>query len=260
MAKAGKARGKDKDKRARGKRKDRVGPGKSGNKSVTKPKKHAAKSSRKPQPRSSATTELTTVDFWFDPQCPWAWLTSRWMLEVEKVRPVRTVFHVMSLSLLNQDRADSEDRRRAVDRGWAPVRVALAVERHYGAEQLGAFYTAIGTRVHVRGEELSLDTLRSALADVGLPADLMEAADTGDHDDALRASHAAGIDLVGLDVGTPIIGVDGAAVFGPVVSPRPAGEEAGRMFDAVVTLAAHPGFFELKRTRTVGPLMDGMVG
>ena len=202
-----------------------------------------------------APAEVTTVDFWFDPRCPWAWLASRWMLEVEKVRPVRTVFHVMSLSVLNEGRDDiSEDYRRDLGAGWAPVRVALAVEQHYGQEQLGAFYTALGTRLHPQHEELGRGTLEAALADVGLPAELADAGDTGDNDDALRASHHAGMDAVGTDVGTPVIHVGGAAFFGPVISPAPTGAEAGRMFDGVLQLASYPGFFELKRTRTVGPV------
>lgn len=191
--------------------------------------------------------ELTTVDLWFDPQCPWAWLTSRWMLEVEKVRPVKTHFHVMSLSILNQDREVT---------GWAPVRVALAVEEQYGQEQLAAFYTAIGTRLHPRQEGLTRATIEGALSDVGLSPQLADAGDTGDNDDALRRSHHAGMDPVGMDVGTPVIHVNGVAFFGPVITPRPTGETAGRLYDAVVQMASYPGFFELKRTRTADPVFD----
>jgi len=200
--------------------------------------------------------ETTTVDFWFDPLCPWAWLTSRWILDVETVRPVKTTFHVMSLSVLNSGRDLSESYQRTMDEGWGPVRVALAVGEQYGQEQLAAFYTALGTRIHEGAQGLGRDTLLAALADVGLPPELADRADTGDHDDALRASHHAGMAAVGDDVGTPVIHVNGAAIFGPVVSPRPKGEEAGRMFDAVVTLAASPAFFELKRSRSVGPIFD----
>jgi hypothetical protein len=199
---------------------------------------------------------VTTVDFWFDPKCPWAWMTSRWMLEVEKVRPVKTVFHVMSLSVLNQGRELSPDYQRGMDAGWAPVRVALAVEEQYGQEQLSAFYTAVGTRVHPQQEELNRTTLEKALSDVGLPPELVDAGDTGDNDDALRASHHAGMDAVGMEVGTPVIHVNDVAFFGPVISPAPKGEEAGRLFDAVLGLASYPGFFELKRTRTVDPIFD----
>lgn len=198
--------------------------------------------------------ETTTVDFWFDPACPWAWITSRWMLEVEKVRPVRTVFHVMSLSVLNSGRDVSEDYRRSLDRGWAAVRVALAVGEQYGQEQLRAFYTAIGTRYHDQGEERSRATLEAALVDVGLPRELAEVGEVGDNDDALRASHHEGMDPVGMDVGTPVMHVKGVAFFGPVMTPRPKGEEAGAVFDGVVALASFPGFYELKRTRTADPI------
>ncbi|HEX8487917.1 MAG TPA: disulfide bond formation protein DsbA [Propionibacteriaceae bacterium] len=183
-------------------------------------------------------------------------MTSRWMLEVEKVRPVKTIFHVMSLSVLNEGREVSEDYRAGLDSGWAPVRVALAVEEQYGQEQLAAFYTAIGTRLHPQHEELSRATLEAALSDIGLPGELADAGDTGDNDDALRASHHAGMDPVGMDVGTPVIHVGDVAFFGPVISPAPRGEEAGSMFDGVLKLASYPGFFELKRTRTVGPIFD----
>jgi protein-disulfide isomerase-like protein with CxxC motif len=198
--------------------------------------------------------EPTVVDFWFDPACPWAWITSRWMLEVEQVRPLRTVFHVMSLAILNERREVSEDYRRMLDGSWSAARVALAVEREYGQEQLSAFYTALGSRYHPQREPRTRDTVEKALTDVGLPSELADLGDTGDWDDELRASHRRGVDPVGDDVGTPVLHVDGVAWFGPVVTPAPTGEDAGRLFDAVRELATYPGFFELKRTRTVGPI------
>jgi len=202
------------------------------------------------------TEDVTVVDFWFDPRCPWAWLTSRWILDVEKVRPVKTIFHVMSLSVLNQGRDLGDSYRQSMDHGWAAVRVALGVERQFGPEQLAAFYTAIGTRIHVQQEGQGRDTISAALADIGLPPELVELGDTGENDDALRASHDAGMDPVGYEVGTPVLHVQGRAFFGPVFSPRPHGEEAGRVFDGVIALAGYPGFFELKRTRDVDPIFD----
>lgn len=204
----------------------------------------------------AAVTNLDTVDFWFDPACPWAWMTSRWMLEVEKVRPVTTVFHVMSLSVLNEDNDVDEEYREFLDGNWAPVRIALAVEEDYGSDKLREFYTAIGTRFHPGDQEHSRATLEAALAEVGLPASLADRGDTDANDDALRKSHHAGMDPVGMDVGTPVIHVNGIAFFGPVITPVPKGEAAGRLFDAVVSLAGYEGFYELKRTRTVGPIFD----
>ena len=208
----------------------------------------------------------TMVDFWFDPICPWAWLTSRWMLEVERVRDVHTRFHVMSLSVLNEGRDLPPDYRAIMDASWGPARVALAVEERFGPEALRDFYTAAGTRIHPRRYERDLSPFVEALGELavaaGRPADdpaylsLLDAFHTDAHDDALRASHHAGMDPVGLDVGTPILHVNGAAVFGPVVSPAPTGEEAGRLFDGFLALTASSAFFELKRSRTVDPIFD----
>lgn len=197
------------------------------------------------------------VDFWFDPVCPWAWMTSRWMLEVEQVRDVRTTFHVMSLAVLNEGREGlDDDYREFLDTAWAPVRVALAVEREHGQDALRAFYTALGTRFHPGAEPRTRATVEAALAECDLPLGLADAGDTDEHDEELRASHSAGMDPVGQDVGTPVIHVNGMALFGPVISPAPRGEAAGELFDGFVKVTAYPGFFELKRTRTVDPIFD----
>lgn len=199
----------------------------------------------------------TTVDFYFDPACPWAWMASRWMLEVEQVRPVHTNFHVMSLAVLNEGRTElPQAYQDMMASAWAPVRVCIAVEEQYGQEKLREFYTAIGTRFHLRKEPRGRDTIVAALADVGLPAELAEAGATDANDAALRASHHRGMVPVGNDVGTPVIHVEGVAFFGPVISPAPKGEEAGKLFDGVRAAASYPGFFELKRSRTVGPIFD----
>nr|NLI51725.1 DsbA family protein [Propionibacterium sp.] len=194
------------------------------------------------------------VDFWFDPICPWTWITSRWLLEVEKVRDVRATFHVMSLAVLNEGRDLPDDYRALMDQAWRPARVALAVERDHGQDALRAFYTALGTRFHPRDEPRDRATVEAALADCGLPAGLAAAGETDADDDALRASHRAGMEPVGEDVGAPILHVNGLALFGPVISPAPTGEAAGDLFDGFVKVTAYPGFFELKRTRTVGPI------
>ena len=201
--------------------------------------------------------EPTRVDFWFDPICPWAWITSRWILEVEKVRPVTVVWHVMSLSVLNEGKDDLPERyRESMRSAWGPVRVLMAAEQAHGPEVLLPLYTALGTRFHHEKAPRDRETISAALAEVGLPADLADAMDSTECDEAVRASHADGIDRVGYDVGTPVISVNGTSVFGPVVSPIPRGEAAARLWDGVLLIAGTDGFFELKRSRTRDPIFD----
>ncbi|MDT0342778.1 mycothiol-dependent nitroreductase Rv2466c family protein [Streptomyces litchfieldiae] len=208
-------------------------------------------------------TEKTPADFWFDPLCPWAWMTSRWMLEVEKVRPVEVRWHVMSLSVLNEPRMGELPERyeRLMREGWGPVRVCVAAEQEHGSEVLGPLYTALGTRFHNQGRDRDRATIVEALEEAGLSAGLADAADSDRWDTELRASHKAGIDLVGQDVGTPVIAVPGAdggqiAFFGPVVTPAPKGEAAARLWDGTLLVASTPGFYEIKRTRDAEPQFD----
>lgn len=201
--------------------------------------------------------EPTVVDFWFDPLCPWAWITSRWILEVTKLRPVQPRWRVMSLSVLNEGKEDlPEQYRELVSTGWGPVRVCIAAEAKHGPGVLGPLYTALGTRHHNQGAPYDQDTIKAALADAGLPAELAGAMDSTEYDEAVRASHAEGIERVGYEVGTPVISVNGTSVFGPVLSPIPRGEAAARLWDGVLALAETDGFFELKRSRTRDPIFD----
>jgi 2-hydroxychromene-2-carboxylate isomerase len=201
-----------------------------------------------------------SADFWFDPACPWAWMTSRWMLEVEQVRDVKTTWHVMSLAVLNDGRDELNEKYKSfLVNAWGPVRVLIAAEQAHGNEVLLPLYTALGERIHVGGRGIGDgkgDVIKEALEEVGLPASLIEAADTDKYDDALKKSHHAGMDQVGMEVGTPVISVEGTAFFGPVVTPAPKGEAAGKLWDGVRLVAGTEGFFEIKRTRDRGPIFD----
>ncbi len=212
-------------------------------------------------------TDSATADFWFDPLCPWAWLTSRWMLQVEQVRDVKTRWHVMSLAILNEERDLGEKYNDLMKKAFGPVRVCIAAarrQREGGAdvdarsesEVLFDLYTAIGNRLHLEKKPQDRATLEEALAEAKLPTSLADAIDETTFDDELRASHEEGISRVGMDVGTPVIAVADTAFFGPVVTPAPKGEAAGKLWDGVLLVASTPGFYEIKRTRDARPEFD----
>jgi len=192
----------------------------------------------------------TNADFWFDPLCPFAWISSRWILEVEQVRDIEVTWHVMSLAYLNQDRDISDDYREVLRPAWGPVRVCIAAAEKHGDDVLLPLYTAMGNRIHIGGEKISRDLIAAAIAEVGLEPELVDAMDDSSYDDAVAKSHHRGMDQVGNDVGTPTIAFEGAAFFGPVLSKIPRGEEAGQLWDGCVAVAKVPYFYELKRSRT----------
>ena len=200
--------------------------------------------------------ERQQVDFWFDPICPFAWATSRWIKEVEKVRDIDVTWNVMSLSVLNEGRDLPEDYRSMMDSSWGPVRVVIKAAQEHGQEVVDGLYTAMGELLHYQKITDRDEVIKKALEKTGLPAELADAAHTDANDEALRASHENGISKVGQDVGTPVVAVDGVAFFGPVITRIPTGEEAGKLFDAAAQLASFPYFFEMKRTRTESPVFE----
>jgi len=201
-------------------------------------------------PTSSGSGAAGVADFWFDPLCPFAWVTSRWMLEVEKVRDLEVRWHVMSLAYLNKDKDIPDSYRDLLRPAWGPVRVLIAAAERHGDDVLFPLYTAMGNRIHLEKQPIDRALIGAAVAEVGLENELVDAMDDPSYDEAVARSHHEGMDQVGDDVGTPTISFEGAAFFGPVLSRIPRGEDAGRIWDGAVALSSFPYFFELKRTRT----------
>ncbi|MDQ2755916.1 MAG: DsbA family protein [Actinomycetota bacterium] len=193
---------------------------------------------------------------WFDPACPWAWLTSRWLMEVEKVRDIKVTWSVMSLAVLNSGRDLPDSYQELMTKAWGPVRVIIAAAEAHGEKFVKPLYDAMGTRIHLGARTDYEQVIAESLEEAGLPATLAKAATQKKYDAALKRSHKRGISLVGQDVGTPVVAVGGTAFFGPVITPAPRGEAAGRLWDGVLLVAATPGFYEIKRTRTQGPVFD----
>jgi 2-hydroxychromene-2-carboxylate isomerase len=199
---------------------------------------------------TAATEKTPTADFWFDPLCPFAWISSRWILEVEQVRDITVKWHVMSLSYLNKDKDIPDEYRAMLEPGWGPVRVLIAAQHKHGDDVLPPLYNAMGTRIHHEKADLDRDMIAAALAEAGLEPELVDAMDDSSLDEAVAKSHHEGMDQVGDDVGTPTIAIEGTAFFGPVLSAIPRGDEAGQLWDGCLAVAKVPYFYELKRSRT----------
>jgi len=193
------------------------------------------------------------VDMWFDPICPFAWITSRWLLEAAAVRDLEVTWNIMSLAQLNKDREMDDAHKAAFTRSWDAVRLVAAVKEKHGNDAVIALYNAMGTRIHLKKEKVSDELLTAALAEAGLPADLLAVAKDESWNEPMIASHDRAISLVGNDVGTPVVAIGDAAFFGPVISPAPKGEQAGRLWDGLALCLEVPGFYELKRARKGGP-------
>lgn len=198
------------------------------------------------------------VKFWFDVSCPYAWATSRWIKEVEKVRDIEVEFIPMSLAVLNDGRDLDPAYMEKMKANWGPARVFAKVKDEQ-PEKVDELYTVMGTMIHSEGNGGKEgfggydEIIAAALDKVGLDASLSEVANTEDVDEKLRAFHQSAMDAVGDEVGTPVVKLGDTAFFGPVITRIPEGEDAGKLFDASVTLAGFPYFFELKRSRTESP-------
>lgn len=189
---------------------------------------------------------------------------SRWILEAQTVRPIELRWNLMSLAILNEKKELLEEQRNTLNDIIKSLRVLAAAKARYGDEVIPSLYSAMGTRFRNEGMRHNLESIHETLADAleaaGLDPALVEAMDSTEFDDEVRQSHKEGTELVGSAVGTPVIAVNGptgrTAFFGPVISPAPRGEAAGRLWDGVLLVAGTDGFFELKRSRNREPLFS----
>jgi 2-hydroxychromene-2-carboxylate isomerase len=205
-------------------------------------------------------TDQPRVTFWFDPVCPWTWITHDWLLQAQAVRGLDVKYRLLSLAMLNAGRTDQNEYWTGHLAGLRLERVIAAARQKRGDLMVGGLYWAMGSRIHVSGRSVVREQeaiIAESLASLGLPESLAGAADNTDFDAAIRTDHDAAMALVGDDVGAPVIAVGNVAFFGPVLSPAPHGEAAGQVWDGCLALAQTPGFFELKRSRNVGPIIDG---
>jgi 2-hydroxychromene-2-carboxylate isomerase len=191
-----------------------------------------------------------TITFFFDPACPFTWRTSRWVRDVAARRGEPITWRFLSLAVLNEGKDVPEQFREPLVWGRRAHRVLAAADQRHGQDAVDRLYSALGRRVHYENADKDTGTLATAIAEAGLPAELIEAADDPSLDAAVRASHDEAQARVGTETGSPVVAIDdGPAFFGPVVVPVPEGDEADRLFEALRLLATVPQFSELKRAR-----------
>ena len=207
------------------------------------------------------------LEFYFDPVCPWAWITSRWVTNVQQLRNYEVSWKFISLRMINAERgyAGHEAYEQIHNAGLAGLRVASAARAQGGNTSVAAVYTALGNAIHIGGrrEELVNDPksfLLSIVADAGLPAEVAAAFDDSTHDEVIRYETEAALSRTGKDVGTPILtfnpkSANEASLFGPVISQAPKGDEAMKLWDAVQTIA-ESGVAEIKRSLRAAPQFD----
>jgi len=199
---------------------------------------------------------MTPVQFYFDPACPWTWITSRWVVDVADQRGFDIIWKTFSLRYHNRENPGYDWIRERLNHQLPGLRVIDAARERFGNDAVGRLYTSFGTLIHYDDDE-SLTRLADGIANARLPADLIEAGTDTSLDAGIEASTDAAIAIVGKDAGIPLIVIDGAksTFFGPVLSPAPTGPEACDLWDAFVALGKFDGLYEIKRTREVGPIL-----
>ncbi len=200
-----------------------------------------------------AFSTVTAIDFYFDPACPWTWITAEWVREVAPHRDLDVTWKTYSLVVKN-GAGMSDQYRIPLEAQWPGLRVIEQARLDYGNDAVSALYRSFGTAIHHDGDDM-LETLGECVKAAGVDVAVLSATEDESLDAGIHASTAAGVALTGADVGVPIVAVENLPMtyFGPVMSPAPTGDDALRLWDAYVTLASIDGVYEIKRTRTVGP-------
>lgn len=209
---------------------------------------------------------MADVEFFWDPICPWAWITSRWLVNVVAQKPMEVEWRFLSLSLINEERKYHDEfppeYERAHTRGLELLRVAAAVRAELGSAAVLPLYSALGRTIHNDGNATAFDEptgVERVLTGLGYPVDLAAAATSAERDDLIRSETNEALDRCGGNVGTPVLSFSppgGPSFFGPVISRAPKGKEALDLWDAVAVLGSNAHFSELKRSTRGRPQFD----